>query len=97
MEGIALPHSHTFIISMLIWADSKDSWINLHTHSHAPMAGSGLPHELMMMSESRAKHSGWLALVDFISKDSLSLFSLNGPSFLSCVHTLLAYLRFFSL
>lgn len=82
-------------LSVLIWADSKDSWINHHTHIHAPMAGPGLPHALMMMSESRAKHTGWLAPVDFISKDSLSLFSLNGPPFLSCAHTLLAYLRFF--
>lgn len=71
MEGVAKPTPlatpllHTFIISTLIWTDSKDSWINLHTHTHAPAAGSGLPHALMMMLESRAKQS-WLAVSRFI-------------------------------
>lgn len=68
------PPSHTFIISTLIWADSKDSWINRHTHMHAPVAGPGLPHALMMMLESRAKHTHTRLLGSFKVYLLVSLF-----------------------
>lgn len=57
MEGgcETYPHSQAFIIPMIIWADSEESWINGCTHVHVSTVGPGFPHALMMMSESSAK------------------------------------------
>lgn len=54
---------------MLIWADSKDFWINPHTRMQQ-WRGPGLLHALMMMSDSRAKHTSLLPPLQFNSISS---------------------------
>lgn len=101
MEGVAkptplaTPHLHTFIISMLIWTDSKDSWINLHTHTHTCTSGRVWSPSCSNDDVGEQSQTELVGCFKVYLKTPC-LFSYKWPSSLFCAYILLSYLKFFS-